>query len=433
MGASLLETMIGIGILGITATVFAQMMLGQSRETRAITEKLATTDFQRQLLSSITPSVCTWHIEQISPAPTINTSSASTLSSASITLSRLYMAASTSAPVLVQTSPPLSISPIAPNIKPATIQFRNFSGSGDSFTAELVVEYDQSGTIRRPAPAILPVAMQTDPSSPANAKVLKSCSLVRENSQPGTILVRHSQNSYEPSCPQGYIKLWGGYSFAGMSMGGTSGVNQDLGKTGSCLQMSVWQPLPFNECEHSSSGATTCKRPSGSDFAYWLSGTYSNSGDLKAPSPNSWSQLEALIGRCSVCKSNSPRTLIVKHRQAGQTGADSANCPEGSNFLWAGYSLIAAMGSDDGEHMGFDLSSTGSCLEQFRPIPFTECEMFPSGIAAARCDYMTAYDFAYWLTSAQPGDRWTTSNQTPGGITPANQTLRRCLVCEYSE
>ena len=62
MGASLLETMIGIGILGITATVFAQMMLGQSRETRAITEKLATTDFQRQLLSSITPSVCTWHI-----------------------------------------------------------------------------------------------------------------------------------------------------------------------------------------------------------------------------------------------------------------------------------------------------------------------------------------------------------------------------------
>lgn len=432
VGASLLEMMIGLGILGITATVFAQMMLSQSREIRATTEKLATMDFQRQLLSSITPSVCTWHIEQISPAPTINTQSASTLSSASITLDKLYMSASTSAPVLVQTSPPLSISPIAPDIKPATIQFRNFSGSGDSFTAQLVVEYAQSGTIRRLAPAILPVAMQTDPSSPANAKILKSCSLVREKSQPGTILVKHSQTTSEPDCPQGYLKLWGGYSFAGMSMGGYGAAHQDLGKTGSCLQMTSWQPLPYVECAHTNAGETTCKRPSEYDFAYWLSGTTINSPNLVYPT-NTHAQLEALISRCSVCKSNSPRTLIVKHRQNGEIGADNTLCPPGSNYLWSGYSLMAAMGGDTGEHMSFDMSSTGSCLEVFRPIPFTECELYANGITTVgRCDFMTAKDFAYWLTGSPPFQRWNNLNP-PGGQTPANNGLRRCLVCEYAE
>uniref|UniRef100_A0A3Q1FQ28 Collagen IV NC1 domain-containing protein n=1 Tax=Acanthochromis polyacanthus TaxID=80966 RepID=A0A3Q1FQ28_9TELE len=203
----------------------------------------------------------------------------------------------------------------------------------------------------------------------------------------GFTLVKHSQNSQPPMCPQGMSKLWEGYSLLYVE-GQEKAHNQDLG---------IW--FLFVDTNRN-------------DKSYWLSTT--------APIPMmpvAEEQIQPYISRCSVCEA--PSQAVAVHSQ----DMTIPNCPPGWRSLWIGYSFLmhTAAGAEGG---GQSLVSPGSCLEDFRATPFIECNG-----AKGTCHYF-ANKYSFWLTTVDPSQEFLYS--------PAQETLKggqerskvsRCQVC----
>lgn len=120
------------------------------------------------------------------------------------------------------------------------------------------------------------------------------------------------------------------------------------------------------------------------------------------------------MDRCSVCEA--PTRVIAVHSQS----MSIPNCPDGWDRLWSGYSFIMVTNTiifimkkfqttfnielniiyffqhtDAGaEGSGQSLVSPGSCLEEFRPKPFIECQ------GHGRCNYYTTA-YSYWLATIE--------------------------------
>lgn len=108
-------------------------------------------------------------------------------------------------------------------------------------------------------------------------------------------------------------------------------------------------------------------------------------------------------------------TLLVRHSQTTTV----PNCPTGWTKMWDGYSFLTSGGGGTAESGGQDLGSPGSCLREFRPMPYMECYGSGTGV----CDYNTAYDYAYWLSTVV----------SDGPTLPSDQAINqasRCSVCE---
>ncbi len=193
-----------------------------------------------------------------------------------------------------------------------------------------------------------------------------------------SLLVRHSQTTSIPATPTGWTKLWDGYSYV-LTAGGGEGYSgtQDLGTTGSCLP--DFRPMPFIEC----GSWNTCDYYTGGDYSYWLS-TYPSTAD-DGPI-NGKSNIGPKISRCAVFEADKP--LLVRHSQTTSIPAT----PTGWTKLWDGYSYALTAGGA-GYSGTQDLGTTGSCLPDFRPMPFIECGSWNT------CDYYTGGDYSYWLST----------------------------------
>lgn len=225
----------------------------------------------------------------------------------------------------------------------------------------------------------------------------------------GHYIVRHSQNDIIPACPNNYEVMWEGYSLM-YTVGNGQAHAQDLGDAGSCVQS--FSTLPFLFCELSGQ----CKYASRNDFVYWLSGDVRNT----PMGPVTNAAIEPYVSRCSVCKA--PDISIAVHSQ------DTVEplCPEGYSSVWDGYSfmMVAAAGKTGA---GQSLSSTGSCLEQFRPQPFVECQG-----ARGTCAFFSD-KFSFWLTTIEPTREFeipeTKVLNAGKGDTLVNR-VSRCKVCQ---
>ncbi|CAB1347428.1 unnamed protein product [Coregonus sp. 'balchen'] len=116
------------------------------------------------------------------------------------------------------------------------------------------------------------------------------------------------------------------------------------------------------------------------DKSYWLSTT------AAVPMmPVAGQDIQQHISRCVVCEAPSPAVAV--HSQ------DNSNpfCPPNWRSLWVGYSFLMHTGAGD-EGGGQSLTSSGSCLRDFRAQPFVECQG-PRGT----CHYF-ANIYSFWLT-----------------------------------
>lgn len=221
----------------------------------------------------------------------------------------------------------------------------------------------------------------------------------------GFTMVKHSQNSQIPMCPQGMAKLWDGYSLLYVE-GQEKAHNQDLGQPGSCLPR--FSTIPFLYC----SPSEVCYYASRNDKSYWLSTT--------APIPMmpvSENQIQPYISRCAVCEA--PSQAVAVHSQ----DTTIPNCPSGWRSLWIGYSFLmhTAAGAEGG---GQSLVSPGSCLEDFRATPFIECNG-----AKGTCHYF-ANKYSFWLTTVEPRDEFVYSpNQETLKGGQERSKVSRCQVC----
>ncbi|XP_068456104.1 collagen alpha-4(IV) chain-like [Clinocottus analis] len=222
-----------------------------------------------------------------------------------------------------------------------------------------------------------------------------------EASPSGFLLTIHSQSVQVPQCPEGSSRLWAGYSLVYLE-GQEKAHSQDLGQAGSCLP--VFSTMPFSYCNK---GA--CHYSSRNDKSYWLSTT--------APIPMmplSGLEISSHISRCAVCETVSPAAAF--HSQDHAVPA----CPAGWRSLWTGYSFLMHTGAGD-EGGGQSLTSSGSCLKDFRAHPFIECQG-----ARGSCHYF-ANLYSFWLTAVIQTDQFTT--QRPDTIKADDQQWRKASQC----
>uniref|UniRef100_A0A8C2ZZG7 Collagen IV NC1 domain-containing protein n=1 Tax=Cyclopterus lumpus TaxID=8103 RepID=A0A8C2ZZG7_CYCLU len=217
----------------------------------------------------------------------------------------------------------------------------------------------------------------------------------------GFLLAIHSQSVQVPQCPEGSSQLWVGYSLVYLE-GQEKAHAQDLGHAGSCLP--VFSTMPFSYCNKAA-----CHYSNRNDKSYWLSTT--------APIPMmplSGLEISSHISRCVVCETVSP--AVAFHSQDHTVAA----CPAGWRSLWTGYSFLLHTGAGD-EGGGQSLTSSGSCLKDFRTHPFIECQG-----ARGSCHYF-ANLYSFWLTTVSHTEQFIT--QRPGTIKAADKQRHKASQC----
>jgi hypothetical protein len=127
-----------------------------------------------------------------------------------------------------------------------------------------------------------------------------------------------------------------------------------------------------------------------------------------------------MISRCRVCARKNTSVVTVH-----SYSKESAKCPKDhSVVLWEGYSLKSTT-TNPGKavEISQDLSGTGSCLPQFRKIPFTEC--YDNG----KCQHITNEDQAQWLYAPEGSGPAQDPNNKFASRTAILDHVSRCAVC----
>lgn len=222
----------------------------------------------------------------------------------------------------------------------------------------------------------------------------------------GFVFARHSQTTKVPDCPAGTTQIWTGYSLLYVQGDGKA-AGQDLGEAGSCLMR--FSTMPFMFCNLNN----VCNVASRNDYSYWLSTEEPMTAMM---SPVTGNAIRPYISRCSVCET--PTQIIAMHSQS----QDIPNCPRGWRPLYSGFSFImhTAAGA---EGTGQNLQSPGSCLEEFRAVPFIECH------GRGTCNYY-ATNHAFWLAIVDKDNMWRKpypETIKAGGL---RQRIARCQVCQ---
>ncbi|XP_066270585.1 collagen alpha-2(IV) chain-like isoform X2 [Branchiostoma lanceolatum] len=223
------------------------------------------------------------------------------------------------------------------------------------------------------------------------------------------LLARHSQNTTVPNCPPGMRRLWTGFSLLHIE-GNERAHKQDLGRAGSCLPR--FSTMPFMSCEPDD----TCNYASRDDKTYWLS-TVETSAE-KPLIPVRGQEIKKFVSRCSVCQT--PEVVLALHSLDADFYPD---CPPGYISLWIGYSFL--MHTAAGEGGGQELTSPGSCLQYFRPVPFIECQG-----SLGTCDII-GNSLSFWLTDVpeDPVAQFQRPQAQSGTIFTMRNLLSKCRVC----
>lgn len=222
---------------------------------------------------------------------------------------------------------------------------------------------------------------------------------------PGIYFARHSQQTYVPDCPQGTTKMWDGYSLS-FVVGNSRAHSQDLGLPGSCLRR--FSTMPFMFCNINN----VCNVAWRSDYSYWLA-----TPEPMTPmmDPVKEEQIQPYISRCVVCEA--PSEIVAVHSQTMRI----PDCPVGWSGLWIGYSFMMASGAG-GQGAGTDMSSPGSCLEDFRATPFIECH------GRGSCNHYGS-STSYWLATIDSNAQFRTPLSDTLKAGNLRMRISRCQVC----
>jgi len=117
---------------------------------------------------------------------------------------------------------------------------------------------------------------------------------------PSIAIAVHSQDETIPDCPDNWVSLWIGYSFAMHTGAGAEGSGQDLQSPGSCLE--DFRAAPFVECH----GRGTCNKYC-NGYSFWLA-TIMRNEQFSTPDSETLMRgnLRQRVSRCQVCMRGDP-------------------------------------------------------------------------------------------------------------------------------
>jgi prepilin-type N-terminal cleavage/methylation domain-containing protein len=172
-GFSLIEITVALGILSVTVLAFATMMTNQSRQTKALSEKMATLDLTNALIRTVANSAaCDFMLTN----PAVLTFDSTLIGSGTppvINLNTVYPTASATGTPVAQVN--TAASPLSASAVVTTIVINEITGADDSFGARLTVNFDETQLTHVLRPVSVGLSFLTDPASPANAKVITGC------------------------------------------------------------------------------------------------------------------------------------------------------------------------------------------------------------------------------------------------------------------
>lgn len=164
-----------MGIMGIMALAFMTMMSNQNKEMLAMTERLAVTDVNRILLSTMNTSPVCLQALNVPTALTFNsTLPLPTEIDLGASSRRIYSYVTTATPPVVG---PVLIelgnkpSALSNSLVTKSIKLRILSGSGTTYVANWVIDFDETQLVRPLKPVIIPTTLTVDNSVPAAARV----------------------------------------------------------------------------------------------------------------------------------------------------------------------------------------------------------------------------------------------------------------------
>lgn len=169
-GQSLIQVLVGAGIMGVVMMGAMSMMTHQSRETRALAETLAAMDLQKTLIATIADGNICHHILNNPTQRTFDSTSLSPTSPQVIRLNRIPISTAASAPSVAEVgekassySNSLIVNDIRLNIK---------EGVGNTYLADWVVDFDSSKTVRQLRPVTVSARLIVDRTTPIATRII---------------------------------------------------------------------------------------------------------------------------------------------------------------------------------------------------------------------------------------------------------------------
>lgn len=178
-GSSIIQVLISLGLAAILVTILIEITSTQVKETKHLQEKLASLDMERQLILALRDSaVCTAELTDntLNPsAPYIFNANPADLPNAKLVLQHLHTLPLINSPFIVSTGSFLSSMTFSAKVQEIAVKDIENSGMSDFFNAKLTVTIDPAFLVRAIAPIQLQINIQTDPTTPLNAKKVVGC------------------------------------------------------------------------------------------------------------------------------------------------------------------------------------------------------------------------------------------------------------------
>jgi type II secretory pathway pseudopilin PulG len=174
-GLSLLEIIIAMSVMMIGSLALVSMSESSTKQVKQLSEKLAVLDVQKLLITTMSNgSACTLALTQ----PVSATFDARKLKDANppvISVNKIHASGATNSAVLIAVDQP--INEYDKNIIVRSIKFVDIkdTGSGNTFNTNLSIGLSTKDANRPLKPIVVSLQINTDPTSPANAKKVISC------------------------------------------------------------------------------------------------------------------------------------------------------------------------------------------------------------------------------------------------------------------
>ncbi len=168
-GLSIVETLIALGIMSIMMVGFTSMISNQHKETKSVAEVLAGLDLQKNLISVLSHgSVCS-HILNNPSQITFNSNSLPQTLTPALPI---YANVESGVPgaVVAQIGQQASVYSTSMVIK--SIKLNVINGSGSMYTANWIIDFDESKSVRPHKPITIATVLNVDNANPAAAKVV---------------------------------------------------------------------------------------------------------------------------------------------------------------------------------------------------------------------------------------------------------------------
>lgn len=180
-GQSLVEMLVGIGILSVVLLALSTMMSSTYFETRALSEKLAALDLERMLIYSLADgAVCRYVLNNPNPVTFDSTALPQTITLPDPAVGvrpALYSSLAPGpapGPVLAQVDQPTS--DLAPTVVVSSIQLQISQGSSGSYRANWLVTFDNTRTARPLKPVSVATVLAVDDVTNPNQATISKCS-----------------------------------------------------------------------------------------------------------------------------------------------------------------------------------------------------------------------------------------------------------------